>query len=60
MMSGAYHVPMRQGFAGALSSIPHYYQIEGRAAEIARALGSPVGGAEHLFLGMLHDGGRPA
>jgi hypothetical protein len=31
----------------------------GRAAEIARALGSPVGGAEHLFLGMLHDGGWP-
>lgn len=59
MMSGAYHVPMRQGFAGALSPTPHYYQIEGRAAEIARALGSPVGGAEHLFLGMLHDGGWP-
>lgn len=31
----------------------------GRAAEIARTLGSPVGGAEHLFLGMLHDGGWP-
>ncbi|MDX6395445.1 MAG: hypothetical protein QOJ73_6508 [Streptosporangiaceae bacterium] len=44
---------------GALSPTPHHYQIEGRAAEIARALGSPVGGAEHLFLGMLHDGGWP-
>jgi hypothetical protein len=31
----------------------------GRAAEIARTSGSPVGGAEHLFLGMLHDGGWP-
>jgi hypothetical protein len=36
---------------------PHCYQILGRAVEIARALGSPAGGAEHLFLGMLHDGG---
>jgi hypothetical protein len=50
---------MRQAFAGALSPTPHYYEIKGRAAEIARALGSPVGGAEHLFLGMLHDGGWP-
>src|SRR5262249_34251966 len=58
-MSGAYHVPMRQTFAGALSPTPHYYEIKGRAAEIARALGSPVGGAEHLFLGMLHAGGWP-
>jgi Clp amino terminal domain, pathogenicity island component len=58
-MSGAYHVPMRQAFVGALSPTPHYYEIKGRAAEIARALGSPVGGAEHLFLGMLHDGGWP-
>ena len=33
--------------------------ILGRAAEIARAQGSPVGGAEHLFLAMLHDGGWP-
>jgi ClpA/ClpB-like protein len=31
----------------------------GRAAEIARSLGSPVAGAEHLFLGLLHDGGWP-
>jgi hypothetical protein len=58
-MSGAYHVPMRQAFDGALSPTPHYYEIKGRAAEIARALGSPVGGSEHLFLGMLHDGGWP-
>jgi hypothetical protein len=42
-----------------LSPTPHYYETRGRAAEIARALGSPVGGAEHLFLGMLHDGGWP-
>jgi Clp amino terminal domain, pathogenicity island component len=46
-------------FDGALSPTPHYYEIMGRAAEIARALGSPAGGAEHLFLGMLHDGGWP-
>lgn len=42
-----------------VSPTAHYYLVEGRAAEIARALGSPVGGAEHLFLGMLHDGGWP-
>jgi Clp amino terminal domain, pathogenicity island component len=42
-----------------LSPTPHYYTIQGRAAEIARAMGSPVAGAEHLFLGMLHDGGWP-
>jgi hypothetical protein len=58
-MGGAYHVPMRQAPEGALSPTPHYYVIKGRAAEIARALGSPVGGAEHLFLAMLHDGGWP-
>src|SRR5271154_2645243 len=44
---------------GALSPNPHYYKLEGRAAEIARTLGSPAGGAEHLFLGMLHEGGWP-
>jgi hypothetical protein len=44
---------------GMLTHTPHYYEIQGRAAEIARALGSPAGGAEHLFLGMLHDGGWP-
>jgi hypothetical protein len=42
-----------------MSPTPHYHVIQGRAAEIARGLGSPVGGAEHLFLGMLHDGGWP-
>jgi len=50
---------MERAFDGALSLNPHYYQIRGRAAEIARALGRPVGGAEHLFLGMLHGGGWP-
>lgn len=44
---------------GMLSPTPHYYEIMGRAAEIARASGSPADGAEHLFLGMLHDGGWP-
>lgn len=50
---------MGEAWDGALSPNPHYYEILGRAAEIARSLGSPVGGAEHLFLGMLHDGGWP-
>jgi hypothetical protein len=50
---------MRQVFDGALSPTPNHYKIIGRAAEIARTLGRPVGGAEHLFLGMLHDGGWP-
>jgi Clp amino terminal domain, pathogenicity island component len=50
---------MGQAFDGALSPTPHYYEIKGRAAEIARALGSRIGGAEHLFLGMLHDDGWP-
>ncbi len=47
-------------FDGTFSPTPLYHEIMGRAAEIARALGSQVGGAEHLFLGMLHDGGWPA
>jgi len=51
--------PMSRESKGMLSPTPHYYKIMGRAAEIARALGSPVGGAEHLFLGILHDGGWP-
>jgi Clp amino terminal domain, pathogenicity island component len=42
-----------------LSPTPHYYKVEGRAAEIAKAMGSPAVGAEHLFLGMLRDGGWP-
>jgi hypothetical protein len=50
---------MSQAFDRRLSPTPHYYKIIGRAAEIARSLGSPIGGAEHLFLGMLHDGGWP-
>jgi ClpA/ClpB-like protein len=50
---------MGQAGDGIPSPNPHYYEIMGRAAEIARALGSPVGGAEHFFLGMLHDGGWP-
>jgi hypothetical protein len=50
---------MRQALGGKLSLTPHYHEIRGRAAEIARALGSSIGGAEHLFLGMLHDGGWP-
>lgn len=50
---------MGRAAEGALAPTPHYYQLQGRAAEIARALGSPAGGAEHLFLGMLHDGGWP-
>ena len=50
---------MSQAFDGSLSPTAHYYEVRGRAAEIARGLGSPVGGAEHLFLGMLHDGGWP-
>ena len=50
---------MRQAFGGVLSPTPHYCEIRGRAAEIARTLGCRVGGAEHLFLGMLHDGGWP-
>ena len=43
----------------AISPTPHYYEIRGRAAEIARSFGSPVGGPEHMFLAMLHDGGWP-
>jgi Clp amino terminal domain, pathogenicity island component len=50
---------MAQPFDGAITPTPHCYEIRGRAAEIARSLGSPVAGAEHLFLAMLHDGGFP-
>jgi hypothetical protein len=44
---------------GMVFPTPHYYSVRGRATEIARSLGSPFTGAEHLFLGMLHDGGWP-
>jgi hypothetical protein len=50
---------MKRASDGTLTLTPHYYEIAGRAAEIARTLGSPVGGAEHLFLAMLHDGSWP-
>lgn len=50
---------MKRASDGTLSLTSHYYEIAGRAAEIARTMGSPVGGAEHLFLAMLHDGGWP-
>jgi hypothetical protein len=48
---------MGRVFDGALSPNPHLYLILGRTAEIARSFRSPVGAAEHLFLGILHDGG---
>jgi hypothetical protein len=50
---------MGQSRTGSVSPTPHYHELQGRAAEIARSLGSPVAGAEHLFLGMIHDGGWP-
>jgi hypothetical protein len=59
VMTAAYHVPMGLASDGSLSPNSHYYEIRGRAAEIARAHGSQVAGAEHLFLGMLHDGRWP-
>jgi hypothetical protein len=51
--------PMGREAKGMMSPTPHYYMVEGRAAEIALASGSPAAGAEHLFLAMLHDGGWP-
>jgi hypothetical protein len=51
---------MDPAVADAISPNEHYSVIRGRALEIARYTGSPVAGAEHLFLGMLHDGGWPA
>lgn len=57
--SGGAAYPDGMGSEGSISPTPHYYKLQGRAAEIARSLGSPIGGAEHLFLGMLHDGGWP-
>jgi hypothetical protein len=50
---------MEQESKGTQLPTPPYYELRGRAAEIARALRSPVGGAEHLFLAMIHDGGWP-
>ena len=44
---------------GMLSPTPHYYEVQGRALEIARATGSGRVTTEHLFLAMLHDGGWP-
>ena len=40
-----------------LSPAPHYYEVRGRAAEIARVAGAGRVTTEHLFLAMLHDGG---
>jgi hypothetical protein len=42
-----------------LSRTPHYYEVRGRAAEIARSRGAGPVAAEHLLLAMLHDGGWP-
>jgi hypothetical protein len=42
-----------------LSPTPHYYTVQGRAAEIARGVGAGRVAPEHLFLAMLHDGGWP-
>jgi hypothetical protein len=42
-----------------LGPTPHYYEVRGRAAEIARSMGAGRVAAEHLFLAMLHDGGWP-
>ena len=55
----AYPVRTGQKLKGALSPDLHYTHIRGRAAEIARAAGSPVGGAEQSVPGILHDGGWP-
>jgi hypothetical protein len=44
---------------GMLSPTPHYYEVRGRALEIARTMGSGRVTTEHLFLAMLHDGGWP-
>ena len=46
-------------FEAMLSPTPHYYTVQGRAAEIARSTGAERAGTEHLFLAMLHDGGWP-
>jgi len=38
-----------------MSPTPRYYQVQGRACEIARAAGHPVPGAEHAFLAIVRD-----
>jgi hypothetical protein len=42
-----------------LRPTPRYYELRGRAAEIARNMGAGQAAAEHFFLAMLHDGGWP-
>lgn len=36
-----------------------FYQVIGRAEEIARFMGSPIAGPEHYFLGLLHANSWP-
>jgi len=48
-----------RSFAGMLWLTSGYYKIQGRAAEIALATGGDIAGAEHLFIGMLHEGSWP-
>jgi ATP-dependent Clp protease ATP-binding subunit ClpA len=36
-----------------------FCEVIGRAEEIARAMGSPVAGPEHFFLGLLHASSQP-
>lgn len=48
---------MGSAFDDSLRPASHYYEIRGRAAEIAQARGSWIILTEHFFLGMLHDGG---
>jgi hypothetical protein len=50
---------MSLAFDRTVSPTPHHYMIQGRAAEIARSFGTPIGGPEHMFLAMLHDGAYP-
>ncbi|HUN35021.1 MAG TPA: Clp protease N-terminal domain-containing protein [Trebonia sp.] len=45
----------RPSAKAALSPTPRYYQVQGRACEIARAADHGIVGAEHFFLGLLHD-----
>jgi hypothetical protein len=50
---------MTEPSKGSISPTSHLYKVQGRAAEIARSFGCQVCAPEHLFLGMLHDGGWP-